>query len=275
MDPINDSPWASQFFQDLLPSAERTALLYHLSYLCLGGFPKLEDLIRGQALETQQLFGSSESLMMKCVVMCSNLDSSLFPILTKVTEKNKPLLILVYLEKVRTWIHDIIRAVGDMVKRYEQHSQSVRICLSAVIQEELNCSRTQPGVIPSPVHLKDVQQCLTRIQQILLQLKLFWERVGDSLYTMKNKTFVGEDLIEDLDDLKEEFLTAIEATRKYWNNFGGCCRSAQGVFSIQSKDAYKFLEINPSSLSEDERKMLYESVMEKLNQITPQYSSTE
>ncbi len=67
-----------------------------------------------------------------------------------------------------------------------------------------------PGVIPSPVHLKDVQQCLSRIQQILLQLQKFWEKVGTLLDTLKEKTFVNEDLIEELDDMKDDFLQSIK-----------------------------------------------------------------
>lgn len=67
------------------------------------------------------------------------------------------------------------------------------------------------GVVPSPVHLKDVQNCLSRIQQILLQLKLFWEKVGSLLDTLKDKTFVDEGLIEDLEDMRDEFLTSIKA----------------------------------------------------------------
>jgi len=53
------------FFQELLPSAERTALLYHLSYLCVAKFPKLERVLRECALETQNLFASSEALLQK------------------------------------------------------------------------------------------------------------------------------------------------------------------------------------------------------------------
>ncbi len=55
----------ADFIQELLPSAERTALLYHLAFLSLGGFPKLERKIRDQAIETQLLFGSSEALLLK------------------------------------------------------------------------------------------------------------------------------------------------------------------------------------------------------------------
>ncbi|KAK9952867.1 hypothetical protein ABG768_016897 [Culter alburnus] len=390
----SDSQLSPEFIQELLPSAERTALLYHLSYLCLGKFPKLERLIRERAVETQLLFGSSESVLLMCVGTSSNLVTSLFPMLMKAVEKNKPVLAVKYLEKARTWIEDIIRSVGDMVKRYDRQNQSVASCTSDVIQEKKvtegkltqhslemksleeavteleeelrkyanhieeiekkierkNCelqdhitnsnkrsfsilralvpfygaiqdakngpriaaqtqslnaelsrlysersslqnkewniqvrlmdlqlklatSKIQLGVIPSPVHLTDVQTCLSRIQQILVQLQKFWEKVGTTLDMLKKKTFVDEDLVDELDDLKEEFLESIEAAGKYWKRFGDYCFRAQGIFSIQSKDAYRFLEIDPSSLSEDEWNKQRNSIMEKLNQIDPQGSS--
>ncbi|XP_048030854.1 uncharacterized protein LOC125258074 [Megalobrama amblycephala] len=391
--------WSPEFVQDLLPSAQRTALLYHLSYLCLGGFPKLEYMIRERALETQMLFGSSETVLLKCVCTSCNLVCSLFPMLRNAVQKNKPVLAVKYLEKARTWINDIIRAVDDMVKRYDQQNKSVASCTSDVIQEQketevkltqhseemksleeavakleeelrktaqnveeiekkidginselqdhikelsrnnigmsilavlvpfigpliqsiydtspgvaaqtqylnaelsrltseksnlrnrewniqvkltdlqlkLAISKIQMGVIPSPVHLNDVQKCLSRIQKILVQLKMFWEKVGVALDTLKDKTFAGDALIEELDDLKEEFLTSIKTAGMYWKTFGECCQRAQGIFSIQNKDAYQFLEINPSSLSEDERMEHYECIMEKLKNINPQGSTT-
>ncbi|KTG03105.1 hypothetical protein cypCar_00028695 [Cyprinus carpio] len=313
-----DSPWTLEFPQDLLPSAERTALLYHLCYLLLGRFLDLQSLIREQALETQRVFRCSEAVIIKCVGTSSNLDSSLFPILTKVVEKNKHLLALSYMGKVRTWIDDIIKPVDSMVKRYEQHIQSVEKCAVDVIQiqkkleepfeplkkiksleeeiaqleermraenvswmnknhltelqKQLGRYRMKHGLI---VYLEEVQKCLSRIKQILFQLQKFWERVGSLLDTLKDRTLVGDNLTEDLDDMKEEFLTSTEAAREYWKTFGVSCRRAQGVFSVQSENAYKFLDINRSSLSEDEQMEQYKSVMEKLKQISPQYSSTE
>lgn len=44
---------------------------------------------------------------------------------------------------------------------------------------------------------------------------------------------------------------------------------ANQIFSVQSSQAYSFLEINPSSLSEDEWKKECESVKEKLEKIKP------
>ncbi|KAK9952872.1 hypothetical protein ABG768_016902 [Culter alburnus] len=383
---VSGSSWSPEFIQELLPSAERTALLYHLSFLCLGSFPKLERMIRDQAIETQMLFGSSEAVVLKCVGTSSNLVTSLFPILIKAVEKNKPKLAVIYLEKARTWISDIIRAVDDMVTRYDHQAQSVKTCTSDVFEEQnqtegklmkqtvemkaledalvklelelkknvsdmeeidkkiekntqelqdlikkngnyrysffwglfsfdrpyndaairakqaeltplvhekdslrnkgwnikikqtdlqlklANC-KIQQGVIPSPVHLKEVQKCLDQIRQILVDLKKFWEKVSVTLETLKDKTFVGEDLIEELEDLKEEFLNSIEDAKQDWKRFGECCQRAQGIFSIQSRTAYKFLEINPSSLSEAERIEQYESIMKKLNQINPEGST--
>ncbi|KAL0195204.1 hypothetical protein M9458_008776, partial [Cirrhinus mrigala] len=42
---------------------------------------------------------------------------------------------------------------------------------------------------------------------------------------------------------------------------------AHGIFRVESKDAYKFLEINPSSLSEKDRQKEYSAVTEKLKNI--------
>ncbi|KAK9952873.1 hypothetical protein ABG768_016903 [Culter alburnus] len=324
---ISDSTLDPEFIQDLLPSAERTALFYHLSFLCLGSFPKLERKIRDQAIETQMLFGSSEAVLLKCVGTSSNLVTSLSPILIKAVEKNKPLLVLAYLMKAKTWINDIIRVVDDMVKRYEHQNQRVNICISDVFAEQketeeklqghsdemkalkdalaklelelrkivsenngprnqewdikirqtdlqmklANC-KLQNGAIPDPVHLMEVQKCLHQIRQILVDLKNYWEKVGVTLDILKDKTFTEEELIEELDDLKKEFLNSIEEAKQDWKRFGECCQRAQGIFSIQSRTAYKFLEVNPSSLSKDEWNYQYKSIMEKLKKINPQGS---
>ncbi|XP_018930068.1 restin homolog [Cyprinus carpio] len=391
------SSWTPEFIRELLPAAERTALLYHLSYLCLGGFPKLERLIRERALETQLLFKSSVVVLLECVITSSTLVFSLLPSLLMAVEHNEPSLAVKYLGEIRAKINDIIIAVEDIVKRYDEHNQSVASCTSDVFQEKTetekqltqtteeiksleeavanleeelrkraenineiqktieeknnelqnrirdassknigfgiltalvpftgaivsfiddavtgpgDAAQTQAlnaelsrlmseksslqkqessiqvkltdlqmqlanckirlGVIPSPVHLVEVQKCLSQIQQILVQLQKFWEKVGSLLDTLKEKTFVNEDLIEHLSDLKQEFVTSIEEAEKCWQRFGECCQRAQVIFSVQSKDAYKFLEMNPSSLSKDEWDEQHKSIIEKLNQISPQ-----
>ncbi|XP_048030879.1 uncharacterized protein LOC125258085 [Megalobrama amblycephala] len=149
---------------------------------------------------------------------------------------------------------------------------NIKIKLTDLQLKLANC-KIQQGVIPSPVHLTEVQTCLDQIRQILVDLKKFWEKVAVMLDSVKDKTFVGEDLIEELEDLKEEFLNSIEDAKQYWKRFGAGCQRAQNIFSIQSKTAYKFLEVNPSSLSEAERIEQYESIMEKLRGINPDGSS--
>ncbi|KAL7872571.1 hypothetical protein SRHO_G00075540 [Serrasalmus rhombeus] len=111
------SVWSSGFVEELLPSSQQVCLLYHISYLCLAKFPKLERLLRMRAVETQLLFGSSEAVLLKCVGTSQNLVSSLFPMLIHAVEKNKPVLAIKYLEKARTWIMEIIHDVEKMVDR--------------------------------------------------------------------------------------------------------------------------------------------------------------
>ncbi|XP_051969459.1 chromosome partition protein Smc-like [Xyrauchen texanus] len=399
---IKDLASSPEFIQELLPSAERTALLYHLSYLCLGEFPKLERIIRDRAVETQLLFGSSEALLLKCVETSDNLVTLLFPMLKKAVEKNKPNLANKYLEKAIKWIDEIIDDVGKIVKRYEKLNVDVASSTSDIstekkqtkeqkqqqtsemkalqkilddLEKEINnvneeknktekkmeekeseiqtfistlTSKTEEssekvsgwkkslhvftrivpfisniisyavkmvtgttdepvlkahtdvlslltaekenlrkqeweiqnklmqhqlklaqlkienGDIPDANHLVEVQKCLTQIQQILIQLQVFWEKVGSLLNSLKQKTSAGEDMIEDLDDLKEEFLESVEAAKGCWTSFGKSCIKANGIFSIQAKSAYKFLEISPSSLSKDEWQTQYDIVIEKL-----------
>ncbi|RXN33973.1 restin-like protein [Labeo rohita] len=281
-----------EFVQQLIPSAERTALLYNLTFLSLGGFPKLERIIRDQAIETQLLFGSSEAVLLKCVVTSSNLVTSLFPILKKAVEKNKPALAVKYLMKAKEWISDIITKVDDMVKRgytdamkdptaialdrklkdlnsdkilLKSEKWNIKIKLTDLQLQLANC-KIRLGEIPDPDHLKEVQLCLSQIQQILVELKKFWEKVDVILHGLKDKTFAGDELV-DMEDMKEEFISSIEDAGHYWKRFGMSCQRAHGIFSVESKDAYKFLGINPSSLSEEDRQKEYSAVTEKLRNI--------
>ncbi|XP_077061428.1 uncharacterized protein LOC143714229 [Siphateles boraxobius] len=161
---VSDFSWSPEFVQDLHTSAERTALLYHLSYRCLGSIPKLERLIREQAVETQLLFGSSETVLMKCVGTSSNLVTSLFPGLKQAIEMNKPKLAVTYLEKTKTWIDDIIRAVDDIVNRYDQQNQRVAECISDVIQEQ---NETEVRQTQQSVEMKRVETAVANLKEEL------------------------------------------------------------------------------------------------------------
>ncbi len=55
--------------------------------------------------------------------------------------------------------------------------------------------------------------CLSQIQQILIDLKKFWEKVDAILHTLRNKTFAGEEMV-DMEDMKEEFLNSIDDAAK-------------------------------------------------------------
>ncbi|XP_076872263.1 uncharacterized protein LOC143522426 [Brachyhypopomus gauderio] len=387
------SEWSPAFTEELLPVSKQVSLLFHISYLCLAKFPNLERLLRKRAVETQMLFGSSEALLLKCVGTSQNLVSSLFPMMILAVEKNKPTLAIKFLEKARTWIHDIIKDVEKMVTSYTEHNENVATTTSDIITEKSNTEQksaqlsqehqemektikeldkklaelgenlektqmlinaknqelqshikdvtskssglgilaaivpfigaiiksiydaaTAPGAaektkalqsqldqlnseksrleqqqwsiqvqkmdfhmkiakleidmgsIPNPHHLKEVQCYLTKIQQILIQLKNLWGNVQSLLETMKQKTFVGQDLVEE-PDFKEEFVNSIQCASKIWSDFGGSCTKGAQIFKIQSKDAYAFLEIDPSSLSDIVWQKEYDSVMAQLQEI--------
>ncbi|XP_017540341.1 uncharacterized protein LOC108412710 [Pygocentrus nattereri] len=251
------SVWSSGFVEELLPSSQQVSLLYHISYLCLAKFPKLEMLLQMRALEIQLLFGSSEAVLLKCVGT-SQLVSSLFAMLIRTVEKNNPVLAIKYLEKARTWITEIIRDVEKMVDRYDTHKKDVATTTRDVI--------TENSTIPEPTHLGEVQYFLSKIQKILVQLQGFWENVYMLLGNIKDKTFVDEDLIEE-PEFKDLFVMSIQAASKVWEGFGLSCGKAVQIFRVQSKDAYSFLEIDPSSLSKDVWQKEYDSVKEKLQEL--------
>ncbi|XDV48225.1 hypothetical protein PO909_017675, partial [Leuciscus waleckii] len=373
--PVAVSPWSPAFVQELPVVAQKTALLYYLSYLCLGNFPNLEKIIRSRALETQLLFGSSDATMLKCVLTSENLVKSLFPMLVSAVEKNMRCLAVKFLGKAQASITDIITDVEKIVDRYDLHNRDVASATSDVIkgkidtdkkiaeqdqelkriEEALNDMKSElqkttaelhetekkiisknqeiqefvrsitqtsddlsivaavvPFIgllvksiydavhdpkdtaqmkaleaqldiliadktalkqkqwqvqlqiidwqmkaakasfdrksIPDPIHLPEVQKSLTKIQDILIQLKIFWVNVGNLLDSLQQKTFAGEDIIEDLADLKDVFLYSIKTATEAWGCFGAGCRRASAIFQLQNKDAYKFLEVSPSSL---------------------------
>ncbi|XP_058623990.1 uncharacterized protein LOC131534891 [Onychostoma macrolepis] len=383
------------FVTELLPSAQRTALLYHLSYLCLAKFPKLERELRARATETQLLFGSSEVLLLKCAATSKNLVSTLLPGLKAAVEKDKSTLAIKSLEKARSWITEIVDKVEQMVERYDIHNNSVASCTSDVINEKdeteskikINVEKIaklksdvtklkeerkknteeisqidrtiaqknqelqnyikqasrkhnrlgfitalvpfigplvnaifgakidhglaaniqalsnelsrlsneksnlrnmewnidfrltdlqlklasmiiENESIPDPVHLNDVQTCLSQIQQILIQIKQFWETVSVMLEALKEETFANEHFIED-SDMKEIFLNSITTAQQHWKDFGESCLHARDIFSLQKRNAYLFLEISPSSLSPDEWQKRYNAVTMELKKISP------
>ncbi|XP_045073214.1 uncharacterized protein LOC121548378 [Coregonus clupeaformis] len=387
-----DSP---DFITDLLPAAEKTALLYNVSYLCLAKFPSLERIIRANAVEAQMLFSSSEALLLLCVSTSDNMVKTLFPMLVAAVKKNKPVVAVKFLAKANQWIHDLIKEVESIVEDYKKLNNGVATVTSDVIstkvetedkkrkltqeeerqknsvneynrklsdiqsdlkvnrkindadtelrelvngiasrnkkfgiaavvvpfigiiidaiqkgindpgdsaaielgkqkmnqlqQDKTRLSRNEwdaqmllmksqmvlsratfeLGSVPDPVHLAEVQTCLTRIQQILLQLRSFWEKIGVMVTNLQQKTFAGEDLIDVRSDFKEEFLDSLQVAEEAWKTFGGRCQKVMGMYSVQSKDAYKFLETNPSSLNQKEWQEMYDAVTAKLHSFYP------
>ncbi|KAI4904336.1 hypothetical protein NFI96_021884, partial [Prochilodus magdalenae] len=122
------------------------------------------------------------------------------------------------------------------------------------------------GLVPDSALLEDVQRYLSQIQNVLIQLKVFWEKVYNTVTNIRDKTFVDEELIDD-PDLHEDFLKSIQTATEIWERFGVSCDKAAQLFRVQSKEAYNFLEIDPVSLSEDVWKKEYEKVKGRLKAI--------
>ncbi|XP_039512314.1 uncharacterized protein LOC120467830 [Pimephales promelas] len=388
------SQWSPEYVQELSPAAQKIALLYYLSYLCLGKFSKLERIVRSRAVETQTLFGSSDATLMKCVLTSDNLVNTLFPMLVIAVEKKKPTLAVKMLGKAGDWITDIITDVKGLVQRYDSHNTDVSSAASDVIQEkeetnknkakqdqelkeneealgnmtqlwndktkeiveidqkissktkeiqdyvrsitetdrdlgivaafvpfigaiiksiydrvkdpdqvahlkaleaELNVLIAEKTVlkqkqwqlqlqiidwqmkvarasfernsIPDPILLDKVQKSLSQIHGILVDVLNFWKDVENRLDSLKQKTFAGEDFLEEFDTFKDNFIDSIQKAKEAWRIFAVSCQQASVIFRLQTKDAYKFLEINPSSLSEEEWERTYKSVKKQLEEI--------
>ncbi|XP_066525996.1 chromosome partition protein Smc-like [Hoplias malabaricus] len=381
------------FIDELLPSSQQISLLFQLSYLCLGKFPKLERLLRMRAVETQLLFKSSEAVMLKCVERSQNLVSSLLPKLINAIEKNKTTEAVKDLEEARLRIFEMIQDVDKMLQRYETLNKDVATTTSNIITEkketevalqrlseeqqaikdslkkleeqlkdtnaeteeiqrkidaknnqlqrekrdfEVNNAKiglmtamvpffgpiiksvvnsnfppeaianikrleaelnglhsskasakqrawdlqvqlidkrkslakiqTDQGIIPKPTHLQDVQVYLSKNQKVFIELKAFWNKVHSLLGVIKDKNFVGEDLI-DYPDLKEKFLKSIHTSSEIWGMFGASCNKSVQIFQSQANDAYKFLEIDPASLSTEEWQKQYDHVKNQLEDL--------
>uniref|UniRef100_UPI0037E7BC70 uncharacterized protein n=1 Tax=Semicossyphus pulcher TaxID=241346 RepID=UPI0037E7BC70 len=389
-----------QFLQELVPAAEKTALLFEISYLCLGRFTDLEKLIRSNAMEVRMSFNTSEALLLQCIGTSENMVNILFPMLKKAVEVGHATVAISYLGKAKQWIQDIIHKVQAMVDEYgkltrgvasttsnvfatkdqtgaknkkltnelkalqekvayydsivkQKESELARneaaieaatqelqniICdiasrnrkfgiLAAVVpflgliidavqksinsdddsrrlemaREKLNdlrgrrsvlCSDMgqaqtnrmhwqfevtkgsfELGVVPDPVHLPEVQQNLSRIQDILMQLKSFWEKIDKLVNDLQQKTFAGEEMVHFLNDFKDEFLKSIELATEAWSSFRVGCIKVNDMFALKNKDAYKFLETSPSTLTAEQWQQQYDTLKARLENLnTPQTS---
>ncbi|XP_036438351.1 uncharacterized protein LOC118815989 [Colossoma macropomum] len=130
-------------------------------------------------------------------------------------------------------------------------------------QMKLAKQKIDQDSIPDEVHLGKVQHNLSLMQQIFNKLGKFWEKVHKNLGIIKDKTV--EDFVDP--DLKEGFLMIIEKALEIWGRFGGSFGKGAQIFRAQSRDAYHYLEIDPSSLSEEEWQKEYDSVKNQLREI--------
>ncbi|KAM6953857.1 uncharacterized protein FYW47_014473 [Aplochiton taeniatus] len=311
-----DKSVTPQFLLDLIPAGEKTELLFHISYLCLGKFPQLERILRANAVEAQMVFNSSESLLMQEKTTTENAalrknvemvqarldkanvtmvakevelneaEQTLKTIIQEVASRDRKFGIAAAVVPIFGLLVDAIqksvnspndRASMDTAKITIDRLQKDRVILANEVgrtesdlmheQFKVTTSALALNAIPDPVHLPEVQANLTRIQKILLQLKSFWEKIRVLVVDLQQKTFAAEDLIELLSDadFKKEFIDSIALAGQAWSSFRIGCSDIVGIFNAKNKDAYKFLEINPSTLTPEEWQKQYRALQEKLD----------
>ncbi|XP_062855338.1 uncharacterized protein LOC134318378 [Trichomycterus rosablanca] len=136
------------------------------------------------------------------------------------------------------------------------------------LQMKLSEQIIDVGVIPKPVHLNEMPQHLTKIQNILVQLINFWQGVDIALKTVRDQTFVNDELLEENNpELKRKFINSIKSTSPVWTDFGAGCSVCVDLFKVQNLTAYAFLEQNPSSLTQEEWRRQYAAVRAKLENV--------
>ncbi|XP_069054365.1 uncharacterized protein [Lepisosteus oculatus] len=383
-------------FRDLLPAAEKTALLFHLSYLCLATHPELERKLRLKATESQQLFASSEVLLLQCASTGTNIVGTMLPMIRTAVKKRNVQLAKMFLDKSKGWIKDICHQVDRSVEKYEALGRGVGDTCSDVVKtkadkeqqkkeksaeaqalegqsskldtsvkqlqgerdqmekdiqdknkelqgliisigerdrkfaivaavvpilgnminaiqkaandpkdkaaveslkvqlEELHKSKDAKvselwqkekelirlqldyakvqidiGSIGDPKMLAEVQKCLTRIQDILLQMKKFWETTGVALDILTKTTFAGEHMLDFLEECEADFLSSLDKAEPIWESFCNVCMHVRGMFILQSKEAYRFLEVSPSALSKEQWQQEYDGVVAQLDKLNP------
>ncbi|XP_069054739.1 uncharacterized protein [Lepisosteus oculatus] len=385
-----------EMFRDMVPAAEKTALLFHLSYLCLATHPELERKLRLKATESQQLFASSEVLLLQCASTGTNIVGTMLPMIRTAVKKRNVALAKKFLDKSKGWIEDICHQVDRSVEKYENLSKGVGDTCSDVVKTKADkeqqkkektaeakalegqCSKLDTSVkqlqgernqletdiqdknkklqclinsigerdrkfgivaavvpilgamintiqkatndpkdkaaveslkvqleelrsrkdakvselwqkekelirlqldyakvqidmgsIGDPKMLAEVQKCLTKIQEILLQMKKFWETTGVALDNLKQRTFAGEDMLDFLEDCEMDFLSSLDKAEPIWKSFCNVCMHVRGMFILQSKEAYRFLEVSPSALSKEQWQHEYDSVVAQLDKLNP------
>ncbi|XP_043083400.1 uncharacterized protein LOC122330446 [Puntigrus tetrazona] len=129
------------------------------------------------------------------------------------------------------------------ILKSQQHNIQARLTDA---QLNLTNMKAQNG-LKNITHLSEVHKWLYQIQQSLIQHNVFWKSVQVILEAINDETFAKEHFIGD-SELKEIFLTNIDSAQEHWKAFGESCLKALNIYSLQDKDAYKFLDRSSSFL---------------------------
>ncbi|KAJ8245184.1 hypothetical protein GJAV_G00274200 [Gymnothorax javanicus] len=161
-----------------------------------------------------------------------------------------------------------LRMARDEIRGLQDKRANLSRELGKIQTELMHCqsqlSKSLIELVPDPVHLPEVQQNLIRVQEILLQLKSFWEKIEVLIGYLQQKNFVGEEMIDLTEERKDELLLTIEKAKKAWIQFKEECMKSVIIFAVQNNNAYKFLETSPSSLTDEEWEEQYNDLKTRL-----------
>ncbi|KAL2076950.1 hypothetical protein ACEWY4_027463 [Coilia grayii] len=244
--------------QEIIPLAERISLLYQLSYVCLAKFPNLEANVHHRAVETQQLFSSSKDLLRDSAHTVEKM-KSLFPAIETAVENDKSEQLLELTESAKALITHLHKELKEILNRFDLHNKDIAATTSEVCTEHSSRRKNQSSTNCPADRLDVVCLCLLKVQKDLIELQKFWEQFCLLQEYLQNMTLVCEDLIAHLNEFKCVFLESITGAKEGWTKFGESCVAIQTVFSVQAEDAYKFLTVKPSSLSEEDWEKQYTS----------------
>ncbi|KAL7872576.1 hypothetical protein SRHO_G00075590 [Serrasalmus rhombeus] len=198
-----------------------------------------------RALETQLLFGSSEAVLLKCSGTSQNLVSAPFPMLKLAVEKNKPALAKNYLEKARIWIEEIIQDVNQIIERYDLLNKNVALSTLDIKAEKTEMEKKSTQLLQEN---EEITKTLKTLEEMLDETN---EKLTEAEKSIGDKNLELQNLVK----------------HSIWERFGSsCCKGVQ-IFRAQSRDAYRFLEFDPSSLSEEEWQKEYTRVKNQLREI--------
>ncbi|XP_039617930.1 uncharacterized protein LOC120534425 [Polypterus senegalus] len=205
-------------FRGLWPKAQKIALLFHLSYLRLGKFPQFESLIRTSAVKSLEVFSESSVLLGKCAVTGQNITTSLFPVLRQAAEISDRQMIETVLQKIETWIVNLLAEVDVVINRIEELKKNVECDSNEVEKEKDERHKNQKE---SETKTEEIAQHEEGAKKTMQDIENLEKKLADVNH-QKQKLIQK---IEDRDNLLSTCLAPIPWWLR-WLYFAGYCNNS-------------------------------------------------